>query len=304
MVYNYLGVLEQARRNGPVTLAVAVAQDEDVLEAVLGAWDEGIVTPILVGDRGAIEALLAKLKRPVDALRIVDEPDKTLACEASVRLVANGEAQTLMKGGVDTPTIMRAVLSKQNGMKLAGFASHVGVLFSKKYDRFLIITDAALNIAPDVDQKADMIRNAVKVAHALGISCPKVACVCASEKVSPKQPATLDAMELVRRNDDGEITGCLVGGPFGFDNAVSEEAARHKGITHPCAGHADVFLMSCIEAANTFVKCLEYFADVEKGGIIMGGNLPIVLTSRSSSAASKLNSIALAVLVASHLNEQ
>jgi len=203
-----------------------------------------------------------------------------------------------MKGFVDTSIILKAVLKKETGLFVDGLLSHVGVLKVDRYDKFFIISDSAMNISPTLENKADIIKNAVKVAHALEIEIPKVAMICPVEKVNDKIISTVHAAELVKMNEEGKITGCIVGGPFALDNAVSEEAARHKGINHPVAGQADVLITPNLEVGNVLNKAMEYFAYTEKAGIIMGAGAPIVLTSRASSSTSKLNSIALAVLVA------
>ena len=199
-----------------------------------------------------------------------------------------------MKGIVDTSVILKAVLDKEIGLKDAPVLSHVAVFDVEGFDRLLYMTDPAMCIAPDVEQKMHIIENAVKVAHALGNENPVVSCLCAVEKVNPKMQATLDAAELVARNGRGEIAGCTVCGPLALDNAISEEAARHKGISDPNAGKADILLVPYIEAGNIFYKSLTYMAKASNAGMIVGAKAPVILTSRADSDETKLNSIAVA----------
>lgn len=298
MIKDFQTILSCAKAAGPKTLAVAAAEDADVLCAVEHARQEGIILPILVGDKAKIESLIQESNICHKGYEIIDIGDNGEACVKAVELVKTGQALTLMKGFVDTSVILKAILKKDAGLKPKGLLSHVGVLKTDKYDRFFIISDSAINISPSLEDKACIIENAVEVAHALGNMEPKVALICPVEKVNEKIISTLHAAELVKMNESGRIKGCIVGGPFALDNAVSMEAAKHKGVTHPVAGQADILITPNLEVGNVLNKAMEYFANTEKAGIIMGAGAPIVLTSRASSSASKLNSIALAVLVA------
>ena len=298
MINDFETILEYAKKLGPKTLAVAAAEDDDVLRAVEYARLEGIINAILIGDREKIETILKENCIDSQVYVILDEKDKVEACKKAVQLVKMGRASTIMKGFVDTSIILKAVLNKETGLPVEGLLSHVGVLKVDRYDRFFIISDSAMNISPTLENKVDIIKNAVKVAHALGNENPKVAIICPVEKVNDKIISTVHAAELVKMNEEDKITGCIIGGPFALDNAVSEEAAKHKGISHPVAGQADVLITPNLEVGNVLNKAMEYFAYTEKAGIIMGAGAPIVLTSRASSSISKLNSIALAVLVA------
>ena len=298
MIKTFDDLIESARKIGPKTMAVAVAQDQDVLVAVYNAYKYGIVNPVLVGKKDEIESIADKSGIDLAGFDIVDVADKTEACRKAVEMVATGKAALPMKGFVDTSIILKAVLDKEIGLMRGRLLSHVGVLAVPGYDRLFIQSDAAMNIAPNLNEKVDIINNAVEVAHALGNDMPKVAVLCAVEKVNPKMPATVDAQELAKMNEQGIISGCIVAGPLALDNAVSPEAARHKGINNPVAGNADVLITPDIEAGNVLNKAMEYFGKAEKAGGIMGARTPIVLTSRASSDRSKLNSIALAVMVA------
>ncbi len=299
MIHSFHELVDSVK-NANRRIAVAVAQDAEVLIAVRKAADLGIVKPILVGEEAAIKAIAADLGVSLDGMEIIDEADKVEACRKAVKLVHDGDADVVMKGIVDTSVILKAVLDKDIGLRESPVLSHVAVFGVEGFDRLLYITDAAMCIAPDVEQKAHIIGNSVKVAHALGNENPIVTCVCAVEKVNPKMQATLDAAELVERNKRGEITGCTVCGPLALDNAISEEAAKHKGITDPSAGKADILLVPYIEAGNIFYKSLTYMAKAQNAGMIVGAKAPVVVTSRADSDETKLNSIALAIAVATN----
>lgn len=296
-------VLAAAKRTGVCTMAVAVAQDEDVLAAVYKAVEAGIVKPILVGDKAEILKIAGKAGIPVTEESILDETDKAEACQKAALLIKEGKADLVMKGFVDTSVVMKAILNKENDLKKSSQISHVLALEVAGFDRLFYVTDSAMNIAPTLEQKVAILENAVEVAHALGNAEPKVAALCAVEKVNQKMPCTLDAAELKERNQRGEITGCVVDGPLALDNAVSVHAAEHKGISGPVAGHADILLVPDIEAGNMLNKAMEYFGHAKKAGVMMGAKIPIVLTSRASSAESKMYSIAMGVLVASKTKE-
>ena len=298
MIRNMKELLEEARKGEPGRLAVAVAQDSFVLDAVVQAAELGVVAPILVGDRAQIEQVLVDLKADPHAYRIIDEADKTEACMIAARLVRDDEADFLMKGIVDTAVIMRAILNRDNGLRTGRMISDVLALEIEGYDHLFLVTDPAMSIAPTLPQKADLVRNAVDIAHALGNDNPKVAVLAAVEKVNEKMPCTVDAAELQAMNERGEIEGCVVQGPLQFDNAVSVEAAKHKGISGAVAGNADIMLVPDIEAGNMLVKAAEFFGHAKKAGVIVGAKAPVALTSRASSAESKLYTIAIARLVA------
>lgn len=291
-------IIKAAKSRGPKTIAVAVAQDLDVLLAVKNASDLGIVKAILVGNGAEIRRIAAENRISPDAFQIIDEPDNVQACRTAVRLVSQGKAQVVMKGLIDTAILLKAVLDKDIGLRTENVLSHVAVAELEGYDRLFYVTDAAMNIAPTLAEKKQIIENAVQVANALGNDQPKVACVCAVEKVNPKMPATLDAEELVKLNQAGELKGCLVAGPLALDNAVSPEAAKHKGIVNPVAGHADILMVPFIESGNALYKSIVFFARGKIAGIIVGAKAPIVLTSRADSDTTKLHSIAIGILMA------
>lgn len=285
---------------GRRTIAVAAAHDGEVLEAIVAARRLGLADAVLVGGAPAIAALLAGAHVDPAGYRIVHEPDPAGAVAEAVRLVADGEADILMKGLVDTSVLLRAVLDADRGLRTASVLSHVAVFEVDRYPKLLVITDAAMNIAPDVDAKEQILRNALHVTRALDIETAKVAVLAAKEKVSPKMQATLDAAELARR----AIPGALVAGPLALDNALSAESARLKGIDSPVAGDADVLLVPQIETGNVLYKTLVYLAHAQGAGILVGARKPIVLTSRADDETTKLNSIALATLVAASVRQE
>ena len=291
--------LTQAAKSAePRKMAVACAQDAPVLEAVKLAYENKIIIPVLIGDEQKIKEEAAKANVPVQEWDIINVPDKKEACETAAKMASEGKISLIMKGMVDTSVIMKAVLNKEFGLRESGVLSHVGVLEVAGFDRLFAVTDCALNIAPDLDAKAAIINNAVKVCHALGNEEPKVAALCAVEKVNEKMECTLDADRLSKMNQEGQIKGCVVGGPFALDNAVSAEAAAHKGIDSPIAGKADVLLVPDIEAGNLLIKSMEYFGHAKKAGVIMGARIPVALTSRATSPESKMYTIAIAKIIA------
>lgn len=300
MAKNFDDIIVMAKNKGPKVLSVAVAEDKEVLTAVSKAYEEGIVKAYLVGNKEKIEEEAAKIDLDLSKFEIIDEKDSVQACRTAVQLVSSGKADVLMKGLIDTAVIMKAVLDKEIGLRTGKLISHVAVFSVPTYHKVLIVTDAAMNIAPDLEQKKEIVKNAVEFTHSLGIEEPKVAVVCAREKVSEKMEATVHAKEIEDANKRGDITGCIVGGPLALDNALSKEAAKHKGIESPVAGDADIIAVPNIESGNVLYKSLIFLANADNAGLIVGTKAPIVLTSRADSAEAKLNSIALGVLMASN----
>lgn len=298
MIRSFDEILKAAKEQGPKIIAVAVAQDVEVLSAVSNARSLGIADAILVGDRDEIEKVAAGCGVDLAKFQVIDVKDKSEACRTAVELVSTGKAHLVMKGLVDTSIILKAVLDEKIGLRTGNVLSHVAVFDVPGYDRLFYVTDAAMNIAPDLMQKKQIIENAVQVANALGNDEPKVAMLAAVEKVNPKMQATVDAAELVKMNEAGELKGCVVGGPFALDNAISVEASKHKGITHPVAGFADILMVPVIEAGNMLYKSMVFFARAKNAGIIVGAKAPVVLTSRADSDEAKLNSIAIGTLMA------
>lgn len=298
MIRNFDEVIETAKKRGPKILAVACAQDEDVLIAVEKARQAGIAEAILVGNKAEIQEIAARHDIALNHYVIEDIQDLAEASLRAVELVSAGKAHLVMKGLVDTSIILKAVLNKEVGLRTGNALSHVAVFDVPNYPRLLFVTDAAMNIAPDLETKRMIIENSLDVARALDIEMPNVGVICAKEKVNDKMPATVDAAELVKMNQDGILKGCKVGGPFALDNAVSEEAARIKGIKDPMGGKVDILMCPTIEAGNVLYKALTFLAGARSAGIIVGAKAPVVLTSRADDDDSKLNSIALGVLMA------
>lgn len=298
MIRNFNDVIKQAKENEIKTVAVAVAQDEPVLEAVKAAKEQGIANAILVGDKSEIESLAQNLNMDLSQFEVIDEKDMKKAANRAVELVSTGKADMVMKGLIDTANFLRAVLNKEIGLRTGKLMSHVAVFEVPKYDRLLFITDAAFNMYPELKDKVDIVNNAVTVAKSVGIDLPKVAPICAVEVVNPSMPATLDAAALTQMNARGQIKGCIIDGPLAVDNALSEEAAHHKKISGPVAGKADILLMPNIEAGNVMYKTLTYTTDSKNGGLLVGTKAPVIVTSRADTYETKLNSIALAALVA------
>ncbi|MEG0133580.1 MAG: phosphate butyryltransferase [Clostridium sp.] len=301
MSRNFDDLLSKVKEIEPKKVAVAVAQDEPVLEAVKSAKEQGIADAILVGDKHEIKKLADKIGMDLSGYEIMHEKDVRKAALFAVQLVSSGKADMVMKGLVDTATFLRSVLNKEIGLRTGKLMSHVAVFEIEGIDRLIYLTDAAFNTYPDLKAKKQIIENSVAVAHACGLAIPKVAPVCAVEVVNPDMPATLDASLLSKMNDRGQIKGCVVDGPLALDNALSEEAAHHKGITGPVAGKADIIMLPNIETANVMYKCLTYTSNTQNGGLLVGTSAPVILTSRADSFQTKVNSIALAALVAESL---
>ena len=297
MSKNFDDLLSKLKVTKTKKLLVAVAQDEPVLEAVKAAKDRGIADAILVGDKSKIEEIAAKIDMDLSSFEIIHEEDVKKAALLAIKLVSSGAADMVMKGLVDTATFLRSVLNKEVGLRTGNLMSHVSVFEIEGIDRLILLTDAAFNTYPDLKQKIQIINNSVMVAKACGIQEPKVAPVCAVEVVNPDMPATVDAALLSKMSDRGQIKGCIVDGPLALDNALSEEAAHHKGVTGPVAGKADILVLPNIDVANVMYKSLTYTAQTKNGGILVGTSAPVILTSRADSFETKVNSIALAALV-------
>jgi phosphate butyryltransferase len=303
MIRSFEDVISKASQLKMKKVAVACAEDKPVLEAIKGAKENNIADAILVGNKEEIVKILKELDMNEADYEIIDEKSPSIAALKAVELVSSKKANMVMKGLVDTATFLRAVLNKEIGLRTGKLMSHVAVFEVDKFDRLLFITDAAFNIAPDLNAKIDILNNAVIMARAIGIETPKVAPICAVEVVNPSMQATIDAAILTKMNDRGQIKNCIVDGPLALDNALSEVAAAHKKITGLVAGNADIFLMPNIESGNVFYKSLTYASNSKNGGILVGTSSPVILTSRADSYESKMNSIALAALVAHELDK-
>jgi phosphotransacetylase len=282
----------------PVACAIAHPCDSDSLLGPIEAAKRGLIRPILVGPEAKIRAVAAAEKVDLSPYRIVPTAHSHDSAAQAVALARAGEVEALMKGSLHTDELMAAVVSSATGLRTARRISHVFALDVPAYPRPLFVTDAAINIAPDLETKASIVQNAIELAHVLGIAEPKVAILAAVETVNPKMQSTLDAAALCKMADRGQITGGLLDGPLAFDNAISEDAARTKHIASPVAGRADILLAPDIEAGNMVAKELQYLAGADSAGIVLGTRVPVILTSRAENVRARLASIALMVLVA------
>ena len=296
---NFEDLIAKVKTCGKQKLAVAAAEDDAVLEAVDAAHKQGIADAILVGDEAAIRKIAGELNIDLSDYEIINEPDKVQASLKAVKLAHDGVANMYMKGLLDTKTFLKSVLDKEVGLRTGHTLSHVAVFEVKGIEQLLFLTDVAFMTYPTLEDKVHIIENTVAVAHACGVECPKVAPLAAVEVVNPKMPCTVDADELRKMNAEGKITGCVVDGPLSMDIAIDPEAAHHKGAQdRPAAGHADILLFPDIQAGNLVYKTLVHTADCKNGCILTGTKVPAILTSRSDSFQTKVNSIALAAVVA------
>ena len=291
-------VLKEAAERPSRTIAVAAAEDAPVLRSVVKAQEMGLVKALLFGSAASIRAVAEEEELDLGPFEVVDVSSNAQAAAGAVGAVRDGRAAMLMKGNLQTSQFLSAILDKESGLRDGkNVIAHVAVMQVSGYDRLLLVTDAAMNVAPDLQTKVSIIGSAVWVAHALGIERPKVAALAAVEVVNAAMSATTEAAMLAKMNDRGQIKGCVVDGPLGLDNAVSMEAAKHKGIGGDVAGQADILLAPDLEAGNVLYKAITYLAHGRSAGIIVGARAPVVLTSRSDSEESKLASIALSAIV-------
>ncbi len=296
MLKNFDELVERAKGLGKRRLAVANPYEVEDLKAIKRAKDEGIIEPIIIGDKEKIEEFLKKANVEPD-MEIVEEKDYYKAIELSIQFAREGKADLIMKGLVKTPDLLHAVLDKEKGIRKYKLLSHVGVLSCSRYPKFIIMSDGGMVIAPSLEEKVEILKNALIVAKALEIETPKVALLSAIEIVNPKMPSTLDAALIVKMAQRKQIKGIIADGPLAFDNAISKWAAEHKGIDSPVAGDADVFIVPNIEAGNIFFKILNYLSDGKSAGVVIGAKVPVVLPSRADTPESKFYSIVLSSLV-------
>jgi phosphate acetyltransferase len=294
----YHALLAAAAGGVPVATVIVHPCDAGSIAAAVEAASLGLISPIVVGPRQKIEAAAASAGADISAFTLVDVPHSHAAAARAVELVRAGDARLLMKGSLHTDELISAVIAADTGLRTERRISHVYLMDVPSYPRPLLITDAAINVAPNLEEKADIIRNAIDLAHAIGIETPRVAILAAVETVNPKMRSTLDAAALCKMADRGQIVGGLLDGPLAFDNAISPEAAREKGIVSPVAGIADILVVPELEAGNMLAKQLSFLAGADGAGIVLGARVPIILTSRADSQRTRIASCALAVLVA------
>jgi len=291
-------LVEESVSGSTMKLAVAAAQDAEVLKAVHDAAKREVVEPVLFGDLQKIEAIAKDLKIDLSTFEVVDETDESTAAEKAVKSVSSGESDLLMKGNVKTATLLKAILNKEWGLRAGSLLSHLFLFHIPRMGKVFGMTDGGMTMYPDLKTKQVIIENAVACYRKLGVECPKVAVLAAVEVVNPEMPCTVDAAALTQMNRRKQIKDCIVDGPLALDNAVSEASARHKGIESEVAGKADILIVPDIDAGNMMGKVMSYMAGGVGAGVILGARCPVVLTSRFDTAATKLHSIALGALLA------
>ncbi len=298
-------IIDKVNQCSVKKVAVAAAQDDAVLEAVREAKEKGIAEAVLVGDEAKIREIAADMNMDLSDYEIIDEPDMVQASLKAVKLAHDGVVDMYMKGLIDTKNFLKSVLDKEVGLRTGGPLSHVAVFEVPGIHQLLFLTDVAFMTYPTLEDKVNIINNTVPVAKACGVACPKVAPLAAVEVVNPKMPVTVEAAELTRMNEEGQITGCIVDGPLSLDLAIDPEAARHKGATNRrIQGDADILLFPDIHAGNNVYKTIVHMTQAKNGCILTGTKVPVILTSRSDTFETKVNSIALAAVVAEELRKR
>ena len=294
----YERLLARCEKLSPVPTAVAHPCEATALSGAVEAFQRGLIIPLLVGPSGSIAKTAASSGIDLKQLEIIDVPHSHAAAEKAVALVREGRAEILMKGSLHTDELMAAVVSREGGLRTGRRISHVFIMDVPTYHKALVITDGAINIAPTLEDKIDICQNAIDLAISLGVEKPKVAILAAVETVTSKMPATIDAAALCKMAERGQIKGGLLDGPLAFDNAISKEAAKTKGIQSSVAGDPDILLAPDLEAGNMIAKQLSFLANADSAGMVLGARVPIILTSRADSVRSRIASCAVAVLVA------
>ena len=304
MVMNRIGtgkyeqLLERCRAYEAIPTAVAHPCEATALAGALEAAAKGLIVPILVGPIAKITEVAKQSGIDLGSTEMVGTPHSHDSATTAVTLVREGRAELLMKGSLHSDELLSAVVAKDSGLRTARRISHVFIMDVPTYHKVLIVTDGAINIAPTLEEKADICRNALDLAHAMGIERPKIAVLAAVETVNSKMPATIDAACLCKMLERGQITGGLIDGPLAFDNAISKEAARIKGITSEVAGDPDILLAPDLESANILAKQLSFLANADSAGLVLGARVPVILTSRADSVRSRIASCAVAMLAA------
>jgi phosphotransacetylase len=297
----YERLIALTREIPAIPTAVAHPCDESSLRGAVEAAEAGIIVPLLTGPAEKIRATAEKTGLDIAPYEIVDAPHSHGAAAEAVNLVRTGRAELLMKGSLHTDELMSEIMKRDTGLRTGRRVSHAFIMDVPTYPKPLVITDAAINIQPALEDKVDIIQNAVDLARALGIENPKVAILSAVETVNPKIPSTIEAAALCKMAERGQITGGVLDGPLALDNAISEEAARIKGIVSPVAGHADILVVPDLEAGNMLAKNLSFLANADAAGLVLGARVPIILTSRADSVMTRMASCAVAALYAHRL---
>jgi phosphotransacetylase len=292
----YEQLLARCKSLEPVPTAVAHPCEETALAGAIDAGAEGLIAPILVGPAARIEEIAKGARIDLKNARIVDAPHSHAAAAKAVELVRKGEAALLMKGSLHSDELLGAVVARETGLRTGRRISHVFIMDVPTYHKVLIVTDAAINIAPTLEDKVDICQNAIDLAVALGVNRPKVAILAAVETVTSKMPATIDAAALCKMADRKQITKGLLDGPLAFDNAISVEAAKMKGIQSEVAGDPDILLVPDLEAGNMLAKQLSFLARADSAGLVLGARVPVILTSRADTVRSRIASCAVAMM--------
>ena len=294
----YEQLLARCRSLDPVTTAVAHPCEATALAGAMDAAEKGLITPILVGPAAKIQEVAAANRINLGNTRIVDAPHSHASAAAAVALVRKGEAELLMKGSLHTDELLGAVVARETGLRTGRRLSHAFIMDVPTYHKVLVVTDAAINIAPTLEEKADICQNAIDLCVSLGVERPKVAILAAVETINSKMPPTLDAAALCKMAERGQITHGILDGPLAFDNAISKDAARTKGITSEVAGDPDILLAPDLEAGNILAKLLTFLAKADSAGLVLGARVPIILTSRADSVRARIASCGVAALAA------
>jgi len=294
----YEALLEKCRNLEPAPTAVAHPVDASSLAGALEAAEQGLIVPILVGPAAKIREIAAANGLTLGDTRIVDAPHSHASAAKAVELVRKGEAELLMKGSLHSDEILGAVVAKETGLRTGRRISHVFIMDVPTYHKVLVVTDAAINIAPALEDKADICQNAIDLAVALGVTRPRVAILAAVETINSRMPATLDAAALCKMSERGQITGGILDGPLAFDNAISAQAAETKGIKSAVAGDPDILLAPDLESGNILAKQLTFLANADSAGLVLGAKVPVILTSRADSVRARIASCGVAKLVA------
>ena len=290
--------LDRCKALPAITTAVVWPLSDVALRGTVEAAVEGLILPTLIGDEAEMKALAARIGVDISSYAVVQADTERKAAELGVAMCRNGQSQAMMKGSLHTDELMKAAMKAETGLRSGGRRiSHVFVMDTPAYDRTLLITDAAINITPELEDKIHIVQNAIDLAHALGIPEPKVALLSAVETVNPKIKSTLDAAALCKMADRGQITGGVLDGPLAFDTAVSLHAAEIKRLKSPVVGQADILVVPDLESGNMLAKQLEYLGGAQLAGIVLGARVPTILTSRADSAETRLTSCAVAVLL-------
>ena len=297
-ITSFAQLMEEAREVGPKTVAIAAAQEKEILLAAQDAETQELCECVLVGDRAVIKEIAQENSIDIRRMMVIHEPKPKQAARKVMELVHLGHAQMAMKGKIETGDFLRAALDTEVGLRMGRLLTHVGIFEIPGFDRLIFISDAGVVVAPTMEQKIEIVQNAIYVAQRLGVEQPRVAILAATEMVNPKIPTTLDAANLSKMADRGQIKGGLIDGPLALDNAISPESAQIKGIKSDVAGRADILIPPDVEAANVLAKAITYFAKGNMAGVVVGGKSPIIVASRSDPHQTKLVSMALGVLLA------